>query len=63
MEKEPEGHVQYTIQQASSGQWEVQQSGFSAAIASFRNKSDAIEYAQRLAATKPSADVITGEPG
>jgi len=57
MESQPEDHVQYTIQQASSGQWDVQRSGFSAAIASFRHKSDAIEYAERLAATKPSADV------
>lgn len=57
-----EGHVRYTVQQAPSGQWEVQQSGFKEAIASFRQKSDALEYAQRLAATKPSSEVIDTEP-
>lgn len=58
MATQSDGHVIYTVKLAASGQWEVLQNGFSEAIASFRAKSDALEYAQRLAATKPSAEIV-----
>lgn len=62
MDDKPESNVRYTVTQAASGQWAVQQSGFREPLATFRDRNDAVEYAERLAGTKVSADVtVDGE--
>ena len=58
MENKPEAKIHYLVACTRSGQWEVNESGFEKAIASFSIKADAIDYAERLAETKRSADVL-----
>lgn len=57
MGDQPEPDVLYTVSRVASGQWAVLQSGFREPLACFREQRDAVEYAQRLASTKMSADV------
>ena len=61
MENKPQGKTHYLVACSRSGQWEVNESGFDKAIASFSIKDDAIDYAQRLAETKRYADVQVRE--
>ena len=56
METKAEGKTYYTVEQ-SDGQWAVNESGFIKPIASFSEKRDALEYAQKLADTKEDAEV------
>jgi hypothetical protein len=57
MENKPEGKVEYTVCRAQSGQWDVNEKGFEKPIASFADQQAAVEYANRLAATKTDASV------
>ena len=57
MENKPEPKVSYVVKQSSSGEWEVNESGFDKPIASLPTRDEALDYAQRLAATKESADI------
>jgi hypothetical protein len=53
--------VQCIVNRAASGTWAVCKSGFEEPIALFRDKRDAVDYADRLAATKPAAEVEASE--
>ena len=44
--------VRYVIERSIAGRWEVNQDGFDEPIASFEERADALEYAQRLADMK-----------
>ena len=57
MENKPEGKVYYTVELVRSGQWEVNEGGFVKPIASFSSKRDALDYAQKLAETKETAEI------
>ena len=57
MENRPEGRVNYVVERAMTGQWDVNEQGFEKPIASFQEKGDAVEYARRLAATKDDAQI------
>ncbi len=57
METKAEGKVCYTVELSRSGQWEVNESGFVKPIASFSDKRDALDYAQKLAQTKEDAEI------
>ncbi len=59
----PEDHVLYTVTRAASGQWSVLHSGFREPLAFFRLREDAVEYAERLAGTKASAEVAIASGG
>jgi hypothetical protein len=57
MDNKPEGKVTYKVCLAKTGQWDVNEQGFEKPIASFADRSAAVEYANRLAATKTDASV------
>jgi hypothetical protein len=57
MDNKPEGPIKYTVCFAQSGQWDVNEQGFEKPIASFADRKAAVEYANRLAATKTDATV------
>ena len=57
MENKPEDKVNYVVERSNAGQWDVNEEGFDKPIASFQEKDDAVEYAQRLADTKEDAKV------
>jgi len=57
MTNQPETPVLYTVKRVPSGLWAVCESGADEPIALFRDKSDAVDYADRRAGTKPLAEV------
>lgn len=59
MENRPEGKVRYIIERTMEGKWDVSEKGFDEPIASFQERNDAIEYAQRLANTRPHSASTT----
>ncbi len=59
MENRPEGKIRYRIERSTAGMWDVNEDGFEEPIASFEDRTDALEYALRLADTKTDSQVST----
>jgi len=57
MECKSDGKVYYTIKRSSSGQWEVNELGSERPIVSFSDRSEAVDFAQRLTEAKTAAEV------
>jgi len=57
MENYPDGKVYYTVKRSGSGQWEVNELGSEKPIVSFSDRTEAVDFAQRLTEAKTAADV------
>jgi hypothetical protein len=52
------GNIVFRVSQNKNGQWDVCESGFEKALASFDTERDAMAYANDLAKTKAGSKVV-----
>jgi hypothetical protein len=54
---EKKGHIVIKVQQSANGQWEVKETGSAEPVATFTDKNEAFEYANKIAKAKGGSRV------